>query len=126
ANGTTVAKSSDGGSDSTRSDGPGKVCDIANVADMSIDNLWVEHQVGMYWGSNTDNMSISNARFRNVFADGLNMTNGSTGNHVTNVETRSTGDDSFALFSATDNNGGEQHGNVYENLTSLRSEEHTS
>lgn len=119
ANGSTFANFAYFGNYTSRIDGPGKVFDFSNVADMTIDNLWVEHQVCMYWGSNTDNMTISNARIRNVFADGLNMTNGSTGNHVTNVETRSTGDDSFALFSATDNNGGEQHGNVYENLTSL-------
>ncbi|MGR6923407.1 discoidin domain-containing protein [[Actinomadura] parvosata] len=102
-----------------RIDGPGKVFDFNNVANMTIDNVWIEHQICMLWGSNTDNLTIRNSRIRNTFADGLNMTNGSTGNHVTNVETRSTGDDSFALFSAIDNNAGEQTGNVFENLTSL-------
>ncbi|TYB47268.1 glycosyl hydrolase [Nonomuraea sp. PA05] len=102
-----------------RIDGPGKVFDFNNVANMTIDNVWIEHQICMLWGSNVDNLTIRNSRIRNVFADGLNMTNGSTGNHVTNIETRSTGDDSFALFSAIDNNSGEQFGNVYENLTSL-------
>ncbi|MGP3933520.1 discoidin domain-containing protein [Nonomuraea sp. KM88] len=119
ANGTTFANFAYFGNYTSRIDGPGKVFDFTNVANMTIDNIWVEHQICMYWGSNTDDMTIRNSRIRNVFADGLNMTNGSTGNHVTNVETRSTGDDSFALFSATDNNAGEQHGNVYENLTSL-------
>ncbi|MEV4833510.1 discoidin domain-containing protein [Nonomuraea sp. NPDC049486] len=119
ANGSTFAGFAYFGNYTSRIDGPGKVFDFTNVADMTIENLWVEHQVCMYWGSNTDDMTIRNSRIRNVFADGLNMTNGSTGNHVTHVETRSTGDDSFALFSATDNNAGEQHGNVYENLTSL-------
>ncbi|WP_241564724.1 discoidin domain-containing protein [Nonomuraea polychroma] len=119
ANGSAFASFAYFGNYTSRIDGPGKVFDFSNVADMTIDNIWVEHQVCMYWGSNTDNMTIKNSRIRDVFADGLNMTNGSTGNHVTNIETRSTGDDSFALFSATDNNPGEQHGNVYENLTSL-------
>jgi hypothetical protein len=119
ANGSTFAGFAYFGNYTSRIDGPGKVFDLSNVANMTIDNLWVEHQVCLYWGSNTDNMTIKNSRIRDVFADGLNMTNGSTGNHVTNIETRSTGDDSFALFSATDNNPGEQHGNVYENLTSL-------
>lgn len=119
ADGSTFAGFAYFGNYTSRIDGPGKVFDLSNVADMTIDDIWVEHQVCMFWGSNTDNMTIKNSRIRDVFADGLNMTNGSTGNHVTNVETRSTGDDSFALFSATDNNPGEQHGNVYENLTSL-------
>ncbi|MEQ4718828.1 discoidin domain-containing protein [Nonomuraea sp. B19D2] len=119
ANGSTFANFAYFGNYTSRIDGPGKVFDFSNVANMTIDNIWVEHQMCLYWGSNTDNITIKNSRIRDLFADGLNMTNGSTGNHVTNVEARSTGDDSFALFSATDNNPGEQTGNVYENLTSL-------
>ncbi|WP_406673463.1 CARDB domain-containing protein [Nonomuraea sp. N2-4H] len=102
-----------------RIDGPGKVFDLTDVANLTIDDVWVEHQVCMLWGTNVDDSTIRNARIRNVFADGLNLTNGSTGNRVTDIETRSTGDDSFALFSATDKNSGQQFGNVYENLTSL-------
>ncbi|WP_236051938.1 CARDB domain-containing protein [Nonomuraea cypriaca] len=119
ANGSTFAGFAYFGNYTSRIDGPGKVFDFSNVANMTIDNIWAEHQICLLWGTNTDNMTIRNSRIRNVFADGLNMTNGSTGNHVTNIETRSTGDDSFALFSAIDNNSGEQFGNVYENLTSL-------
>ncbi|MFC4114921.1 discoidin domain-containing protein [Nonomuraea zeae] len=119
ANGSTFANFAYFGNYTERIDGPGKVFDLSNVANMTIDNIWAEHQICMLWGTNTDNMTIRNSRIRNVFADGLNMTNGSTGNHVTNIETRSTGDDSFALFSAIDNNSGEQTGNVFENLTSL-------
>ncbi|MEU8402611.1 CARDB domain-containing protein, partial [Nonomuraea sp. NPDC048892] len=119
ANGTTFAGFAYFGNYVERIDGPGKVFDLTNVANLTIENVWIEHQVCMLWGTNTDNLTIRNARIRNVFADGLNLTNGSTGNHVTNVETRSTGDDSFALFSATDHNSGEQTGNVFENLTSL-------
>lgn len=119
ANGSTFASFAYFGNYIARIDGPGKVFDFSNVANITIDDLWVEHQVCMYWGTNTDDMVIKNSRIRNVFADGLNITNGSTGNLVSNIETRSTGDDSFALFSATDHNPGEQHGNVYENLTSL-------
>jgi hypothetical protein len=102
-----------------RIDGPGKVFDFQNVADITIDDIWVEHFVVMYWGANTDNMTITNSRMRNLWADGLNMTNGSTGNVVRNNEARGTGDDSFALFAATDLGGGDQTGNVYENLTSM-------
>ena len=107
------------GNYTSRIDGPGKVFDFANVSDIVIDNIWNEHMVCLYWGANTDNVTIRNARIRNMFADGVNMTNGSTDNHVTNNEARATGDDSFALFSAIDAGGSDMKNNVYENLTSL-------
>ncbi|MEU8142630.1 discoidin domain-containing protein [Nonomuraea sp. NPDC048901] len=119
ANGSTFANFASFGNYTSRNDGPGKVFDLANVANMVIDNIWVEHQMCLLWGTNTDNMTIKNSRIRDTFADGVNMTNGSTGNLVTNIEARSTGDDSFALFSAIDINNGEQRDNVFENLTSL-------
>ncbi|GAB3429423.1 galactose-binding domain-containing protein [Flindersiella endophytica] len=117
ANGSTFTGFSYFGNYTSRIDGPGKVFDLGSVANMTIDNIWVEHMVCLYWGTNTDNMTIRNSRIRDLFADGLNMTNGSTGNHVTNIDARATGDDSFALFSAIDAGGGEQTGNVYENLS---------
>ncbi|MEU2482299.1 discoidin domain-containing protein [Streptomyces sp. NPDC013130] len=107
------------GNYTSRIDGPGKVFDFANVSDIVIDNIWNEHMVCLYWGANTDNVTIRNSRIRNMFADGVNMTNGSTDNHVTNNEARATGDDSFALFSAIDAGGSDMKNNVYENLTSL-------
>ncbi|WP_405968508.1 discoidin domain-containing protein [Streptomyces sp. NBC_00015] len=107
------------GNYTSRIDGPGKVFDFANVSDIVIDNTWTEHMVCLYWGANTDRMTVSNARIRDTFADGVNMTNGSTDNHVVNNESRSSGDDSFALFSAIDAGGADMKDNVYENLTSL-------
>ncbi|MFI2780685.1 discoidin domain-containing protein [Streptomyces sp. ALB3] len=106
------------GNFTSRIDGPGKVFDFANVTDMEIDNIWAEHMVCLYWGANTDRVTIKNSRIRNMFADGINMTNGSTDNHVVNNEARATGDDSFALFSAIDAGGADMKNNVYENLTS--------
>ncbi|MEU5275092.1 discoidin domain-containing protein [Streptomyces asoensis] len=107
------------GNYTSRIDGPGKVFDFANVSDMVIDDTWTEHMVCLYWGANTDRITISDARIRDTFADGVNMTNGSTDNHVVNNESRSTGDDSFALFSAVDAGGADMKDNLYENLTSL-------
>ncbi|WP_455568400.1 discoidin domain-containing protein [Streptomyces pratensis] len=107
------------GNYTSRIDGPGKVFDFSNVSDIVIDNIWNEHMVCLYWGANTDNITIKNSRIRNMFADGINMTNGSTDNHVTNNEARATGDDSFALFSAIDAGGSDMKNNVYENLTSI-------
>ncbi|MEA5361097.1 CARDB domain-containing protein [Amycolatopsis sp., V23-08] len=119
ANGSTVSGFAVFGNYTSRIDGPGKVFNLANVANLTIDNIWVEHQVVMVWGTNVDNTTIKNSRIRDTFADGINLTNGSTGNHVVNDEARSTGDDSFALFAATDINQGNQYDNVFENLTAL-------
>ncbi|MFI8824983.1 discoidin domain-containing protein [Streptomyces sp. NPDC053431] len=105
------------GNYTSRIDGPGKVFDLANVSDIVIDDIWNEHMVCLYWGANTDRVTIRNSRIRDLFADGVNMTNGSTDNLVTNNDARATGDDSFALFSAIDAGGADMKNNVYENLT---------
>ncbi|MFI5757814.1 discoidin domain-containing protein [Streptomyces sp. NPDC051569] len=107
------------GNYTSRIDGPGKVFDFSNVTDITIDNIWNEHTVCLYWGANADRITISNSRIRDTFADGINMTNGSTDNHIINNEARATGDDSFALFSAIDAGGADMYNNVYENLTAL-------
>ncbi|MFJ6523509.1 discoidin domain-containing protein [Streptomyces filamentosus] len=106
------------GNYTSRIDGPGKVFDFANVSDIVIDDVWNEHMACLYWGANTDRITIRNSRIRNLFADGINMTNGSTDNLVSNNDARATGDDSFALFSAIDAGGADMKNNVYENLTS--------
>ncbi|MCA2219386.1 discoidin domain-containing protein [Jidongwangia harbinensis] len=118
ANGSAFRNFAFFGNYTIRQDGPGKVFDLANVANMTIDNIWAEHTVCLYWGANTDRMVIKNSRIRNTFADGVNMTNGSTDNLVSNNDARATGDDSFALFSAIDAGGADEINNVYENLTS--------
>ncbi|WP_030439082.1 discoidin domain-containing protein [Actinoplanes subtropicus] len=119
ANGSTFANFAYFGNYTIRIDGPGKVFDFANVSGITIDNIWAEHVVCLYWGANTDNMVIKNSRIRDTFADGINMTNGSTGNLVDNNEARATGDDSFALFSAIDAGGSDEINNTYQNLTSI-------
>ncbi|GAA4713311.1 discoidin domain-containing protein [Phytohabitans rumicis] len=119
ANGSTFSGFSYFGNYTWRDDGPGKVFDFHNVSGMVIENVWVEHQMCLYWGTNSDNVTIRNTRSRNLFADAINMTNGSTGNLVSNNESRASGDDSFALFAAVDQGGGDQRDNVFENLTSI-------
>ncbi|MGW7348698.1 discoidin domain-containing protein [Streptomyces sp. NPDC054854] len=123
ADGTAKGSSFSGfayfGNYTSRIDGPGKVFDFAGVSDITIDNIWNEHMVCLYWGANTDRITIKNSRIRDMFADGINMTNGSTDNLVTNNEARATGDDSFALFSAIDAGGADMKNNVYENLTTI-------
>jgi len=119
ANGSTFSNFAYFGNYTIRIDGPGKVFDFSSVSGITIDNIWAEHVVCLYWGANTDNMVIKNSRIRDTFADGINMTNGSTGNLVDNNEARATGDDSFALFSAIDAGGADEINNTYQNLTSI-------
>ncbi|WP_460358178.1 CARDB domain-containing protein [Actinoallomurus acanthiterrae] len=119
ANGSTFSGFAYFGNYTSRIDGPGKVFDLQNVANDTIDNIWVEHMVCMYWGNNTDHMTITNARIRDTFADGINMTNGSSDNLVSNDEARATGDDSFALFAATDSGGTGEKNNTFQNLTAI-------
>ncbi|MDQ1720308.1 MAG: hypothetical protein QOI26_42, partial [Pseudonocardiales bacterium] len=89
------------------------------VSNLTIDNIWVEHTICFVWGTHVSNLTISNSRIRDTFADGVNLTNGSQNNLVTNNEARSTGDDSFALFAAQDHNSADLTGNTFSNLTSL-------
>ncbi|MEU5145278.1 discoidin domain-containing protein [Streptomyces sp. NPDC021139] len=117
AKGSAFANFAYFGNYTSRIDGPGKVFDFSNTSDIVIDNIWNEHMVCLYWGANTDRMTIKNSRIRNMFADGINMTNGSTDNLVSNNDARATGDDSFALFSAIDAGGADMKNNLYENLT---------
>jgi hypothetical protein len=106
------------GNYTSRQDGPGKVWgELRDVDNMTIDNVWVEHTVCAYWGVSVSGLTIRNSRFRNTYADAVNMTNGSTNNLISNNEGRSNGDDAFALFSANDAGGGANTGNVFENLT---------
>ncbi len=119
ANGSVFSGFAYFGNYTSRIDGPGKVFDFNGISGSTIENIWVEHMVCLYWGANTDNMTLRNNRIRNMFADGINMTNGSSGNLVSNNESRATGDDSFALFNAQDGGGGEVTGNTFENLTSM-------
>ncbi|WP_328422422.1 discoidin domain-containing protein [Micromonospora sp. NBC_00389] len=107
------------GNYTNRIDGPGKVWgELKDVDNMTLDSVWVEHTVCAYWGVSVSGLTIRNSRFRNTFADGVNLTNGSTNNLITNTEGRSNGDDAFALFSATDQGAStSNNGNVFENLS---------
>ncbi|GAB3816793.1 hypothetical protein GCM10027605_66430 [Micromonospora zhanjiangensis] len=119
ASGSTFAHLAFFGNYTNRIDGPGKVWgELKDVDNLTLDSVWVEHTVCAYWGVSVDRLTIRDSRFRDTFADAVNMTNGSTNSLVTNSEGRSNGDDAFALFSATDQGGsGGNHGNVFENLT---------
>jgi hypothetical protein len=108
------------GNYTSRIDGPGHTWDLRNQSNIRIDNVWVEHQVVAVWGAaNVQNSTFTNMRIRDLFADGINLTNGSQGNLISNSEARSTGDDSFALFAALDQNPGDLKNNTIQNITAL-------
>ena len=71
-----------------------------------VHDVWIEHtQCGAWVGvDNTTNpatnLVFDGLRIRNVFADGINLCNGTTGTSVINCTARATGDDSFASWSA--------------------------
>jgi hypothetical protein len=104
----------------SRVDGPGHTFDLRNQSNITIDNIWIEHQVVGVWGAAAVmNSKFTNMRIRDTFADGINLTNGSQGNLISNDEARSTGDDSFALFAALDQNPGDLKNNTIQNVTAL-------
>ena len=119
ANGSTIKNLSAWGNYHKRVDGPGKFIDGNGMQNVTVDNIWVEHFVCLYWGVNSSNNTFKNLRIRNTFADGINMTNSSSNNIITNSEARGTGDDSFASFSAVDAGGSYNTGNQYTNLTAI-------
>ncbi|MCA0351972.1 MAG: right-handed parallel beta-helix repeat-containing protein [Chloroflexi bacterium] len=72
--------------------------------DSLLENVWVEHtKVGWWVGEGdknvTDGLVIRNSRFRNLFADGVNLCNGSSNSVVENSHFRNTGDDALASWS---------------------------
>ncbi len=119
ANGSSFSGFSFWGNYNIRQDGPGKVFDLTDVSNVTIDNIWAEHTVCFVWGTHVSNLTITNDRIRDTWADGVNLNNGSQNNTVSNDESRTTGDDSFALFAAQDHNSADLSGNNFTNLTSL-------
>ncbi|MFC1408024.1 discoidin domain-containing protein [Streptacidiphilus sp. N1-12] len=119
ANGSTFSGFAFFGNYTSRIDGPGKVFDLTDVSNLTIDNIWVEHTVVAIWGTHVTGLTATNMRIRDTFADGINLTNGSSGNLVSNDEARSTGDDSFALFAAQDHNSSDLTNNTFQNLTAV-------
>jgi hypothetical protein len=119
ANGSVIKDFSAWGNYLYRIDGPGKFIDGNGMQNVTVQNVWAEHFVCLYWGVGSSNNIFRNNRIKNTFADGINMTNGSSNNIIDNNYARATGDDSFALFSASDSGGSYNTGNKYTNLTAV-------
>ena len=67
----------------------------------TISRVWIEHTKTGAWLANANGMVISDCRFRNTIADGINLSVGMSRSIITNCTARNTGDDSFAIWPAT-------------------------
>ncbi|HEY0709470.1 MAG TPA: glycosyl hydrolase family 28-related protein [Polyangia bacterium] len=74
--------------------------------DSRIENVWIEHQISGIWvGSDppyqktpTDGLTIRNCRIRNVYANGVNLANGTSNTTVENSHVRNSGDEGFVVW----------------------------
>jgi Right handed beta helix region len=93
-----------GNTDGLRTQG-GKAWVNSAFADTLIENMWVENVQCGYWvggPSESTRLVIRNSRFRNTGADAVNLCNGTRDSLLENNHARHTGDDAFAIWSATD------------------------
>jgi predicted dehydrogenase len=65
----------------------------------SISNLWIEHFECGGWIDGASNLSVQHCRFRNNYADGINLSLGSKHSNVTHCSFRNNGDDDMASWS---------------------------
>lgn len=74
----------------------------------SVSDVWVEHFECGAWIEQTDGLHIYNSRFRNNYADGINLSYGSKNAIVEHCSFRNNGDDDMASWSranqSTENN----------------------
>jgi hypothetical protein len=67
----------------------------------TISRVWVEHTKTGAWLVNSSGLVVSDCRFRNTIADGINLCVGMQSTTVTNCTARGTGDDCFPIWPAT-------------------------
>lgn len=67
-----------------------------------ISNLWIEHFECGGWIEGANKLSIENCRFRNNYADGMNLSYGSSNSLVEQCSFRNNGDDDMASWSRAD------------------------
>ncbi|RED64884.1 S-layer homology domain-containing protein [Cohnella lupini] len=70
-----------------------------------IQNVWIEHAKAGIWsmrseaGVSTNGLYVGNVRIRNTYADGINLTTGTSNSMIEQTHIRNSGDDSVALWS---------------------------
>jgi parallel beta-helix repeat protein len=67
-----------------------------------IKNVWAEHFECGAWIEGCNNLTISDCRFRNNYADGINLSYGSKNSVVEHCSYRNNGDDDIATWSRND------------------------
>jgi hypothetical protein len=67
----------------------------------TIARVWVEHTKTGAWLVNSKGLVVSDCRFRDTIADGINLCVGMQSTIVTNCTARGTGDDCFPIWPAT-------------------------
>jgi uncharacterized protein YjdB len=92
-----------------------------------IHDIWVEHFECGFWIGGYDapypvdvtrNLTISNCRIRNNYADGVNFCIGTSGSTVTQCSLRNNGDDALAMWPASDIQGSvQERNNTFSNNT---------
>ncbi|NLI71391.1 MAG: hypothetical protein GX361_01500 [Bacteroidales bacterium] len=65
----------------------------------TIKNIWIEHFECGGWIEGANNLLIQNSRFRNNYADGMNLANGCINSILENSSFRNNGDDDMASWS---------------------------
>ncbi|MES3024573.1 MAG: CARDB domain-containing protein [Pseudomonadota bacterium] len=79
-----------------------------NLSNSTVRNVWIEHAKVGVWATQSfsqagivNNATITGNRFRNIWADGLNLHYGTSNSVVSNNSIRNTGDDGMAMWSDT-------------------------
>ena len=68
-----------------------------------IKNVWIEHFECGGWIDGTNNLTVQHCRFRNHYADGINLASGSKNSIVEHCSFRNNGDDDMASWSSGPN-----------------------
>ncbi|WP_394938456.1 right-handed parallel beta-helix repeat-containing protein [Psychromicrobium sp. YIM B11713] len=72
----------------------------------TISNVWIEHtKVGIWTNQGTNGLSITGARIRDVWADGVHFNGGTSNSSVKQSVFRNLGDDAIAVDTETFNGG---------------------
>jgi parallel beta-helix repeat protein len=66
----------------------------------TFNNLWIEHyRIGIQMTGNSSDITYSNSRVRNTYADGFDFYGGTTNSTIENCQARGTGDDGISIWS---------------------------
>ena len=94
--------------DLIRDDANGLTGIEGNLSNSTVRNVWIEHAKVGLWATQSfsqagtvERATITGNRFRNVWADGLNLHYGTSNSVVSNNNVRNSGDDGMAMWSDT-------------------------